>query len=301
MQLHHCPDCGLTQLGYTVDPKIVYRNFPFVSGTTQHRDPAPPGARAATRRGDAAREGLVRRRHRLERRHAAQGISALWRAVPRRRPCRRPRADRERAGHPARCTRSSTRKSAAQIRADHGPADAISAAGVFGHIADLGGVMRGVQTLLAPGGRLRSPTTSTGWTWWSGCTTTTCSTSTCATTPSSPCSGSTTSTGSTCSTSSRSDVHGGSIRCSAAGRAPVRSRSECANLLAVEQAEGLYDEATWSRFAEAVEQRRRDLFDAVYTRQPAARRSSASALLRRRPRSATTVGSGRIWSRTSLR
>ena len=35
MQLHHCPDCGLTQLGYIVNPKVVYQHFPFVSGTTR--------------------------------------------------------------------------------------------------------------------------------------------------------------------------------------------------------------------------------------------------------------------------
>jgi len=46
MQLFHCTDCGLTQLGYTVDPRIVYKNFPFVSGTTQtatrHLQTLPP-------------------------------------------------------------------------------------------------------------------------------------------------------------------------------------------------------------------------------------------------------------------
>src|SRR6187399_885601 len=35
MQLFHCVDCGLTQLGYIVNPAVVYKNFPFVSGTTQ--------------------------------------------------------------------------------------------------------------------------------------------------------------------------------------------------------------------------------------------------------------------------
>ncbi|HUF17647.1 MAG TPA: hypothetical protein VMS12_06360, partial [Thermoanaerobaculia bacterium] len=35
MRLQHCPSCGLTQLSYVVDPKIVYKNFPFVSGTTK--------------------------------------------------------------------------------------------------------------------------------------------------------------------------------------------------------------------------------------------------------------------------
>src|SRR5262249_28151749 len=35
MRLHHCHGCGLTQLGYVVDPAVVYKHFPFVSGTTQ--------------------------------------------------------------------------------------------------------------------------------------------------------------------------------------------------------------------------------------------------------------------------
>src|SRR5438552_9562216 len=34
LQLYHCPGCGLTQLGHIVDPRIVYKRFPFVSGTT---------------------------------------------------------------------------------------------------------------------------------------------------------------------------------------------------------------------------------------------------------------------------
>ena len=35
LKLQHCPECGLTQLSYIVNPKIVYKNYPFVSGTTQ--------------------------------------------------------------------------------------------------------------------------------------------------------------------------------------------------------------------------------------------------------------------------
>ncbi len=45
-----------------------------------------------------------------------------------------------------------TEESARRIRDEHGTADAISAAGVFGHIADLASVMRGVDALLAPEG-----------------------------------------------------------------------------------------------------------------------------------------------------
>src|SRR5262249_1391985 len=35
LRLQHCPGCGLTQLSYIPNPKVVYRNFPFVSGTTK--------------------------------------------------------------------------------------------------------------------------------------------------------------------------------------------------------------------------------------------------------------------------
>jgi len=34
LQLFQCVDCGLCQLGFTVDPAVVYQDFPFVSGTT---------------------------------------------------------------------------------------------------------------------------------------------------------------------------------------------------------------------------------------------------------------------------
>ena len=35
LKLRHCFECGLTQLSYIVDPAVVYKHFPFVSGTTQ--------------------------------------------------------------------------------------------------------------------------------------------------------------------------------------------------------------------------------------------------------------------------
>src|SRR5262249_102863 len=43
-------------------------------------------------------------------------------------------------------------ETASNVARSHGKADAITACGVFGHIADLRGVMQGVSRLLAPGG-----------------------------------------------------------------------------------------------------------------------------------------------------
>ncbi len=86
MQLHHCPDCGLTQLGYIVSPKVVYKNFPFVSGTTRTATEHLQGlARLLVEIGSLGQR-LLRRRHRLERRDAAQGLRASRRALPRHRP-----------------------------------------------------------------------------------------------------------------------------------------------------------------------------------------------------------------------
>jgi len=64
----------------------------------------------------------------------------------------------------------------------------------------------------------------------------------------------------------RSEVYGGSITVLAGrpGKHPVSPR--VGELLALEEAAGLYEEATWQRFARDVEERRRRLFDDVYAR-----------------------------------
>ncbi len=34
LDLYFCQDCGLVQLGYVVPPEVMFRDYPYVSGTT---------------------------------------------------------------------------------------------------------------------------------------------------------------------------------------------------------------------------------------------------------------------------
>lgn len=151
MQLHHCDECGLTQLGYIVDPRVVYRNFPFVSGTT----------RTATEHLQSLPVQLVRMLAMTTQSFAVDigsNDGTLLKAY-------RPHGVRflgvDPAGDPVRIAIEAgiptlhaffDDETAGQIVAMHGQANAITACGVFGHVADLAGLMRGVKLLLAPGG-----------------------------------------------------------------------------------------------------------------------------------------------------
>jgi len=151
LALHHCGDCGLTQLGYTVDPRVVYRHFPFVSGTTRTATEHLQGlARALAERaglapGDLAvdvgsNDGTLLLGYR------GRGLRVLG-VDPSGEPVRVARA----RGIPTLHAFFGA-ETAEAIRRQHGPARAISAAGVFAHVADLDGLMRGVRGLLAPDG-----------------------------------------------------------------------------------------------------------------------------------------------------
>jgi SAM-dependent methyltransferase len=151
MQLFLCETCGLCQLGYTVDPSTVYQDFPFVSGTT----------RTATRHLQDLAQNLAERLDlgpdgfavdvgsndgTLLKGYADAGVKVLGidpAALP-------VRAALE-AGVPT-WHAFFDADTAQRVVSEHGQAEAISAAGCFGHIANLDGVMRGVRTLLKPGG-----------------------------------------------------------------------------------------------------------------------------------------------------
>ena len=151
MQLHHCPECGLTQLGYIVSPKVVYKNFPFVSGTTRTATEHLQGlARLLVEVGslgpDSFAVDIGSNDGTLLKGFVPYGVRFLG---------------IDPSGDPVRIANEQgiptlhdffTEESARGIRDEHGAADAISAAGVFGHIADLASVMRGVDALLAPEG-----------------------------------------------------------------------------------------------------------------------------------------------------
>jgi SAM-dependent methyltransferase len=151
MQLYHCGDCGLTQLGYIVNPRIVYKNFPFVSGTTatatRHLQSLPPRLVEMLRMDEASfAVDIGSNDGTLLKAYKPFGVRFLG-VDP--------------AGDPVRIALEAgiptihgffDEETASAILLDYGQADAITACGVFGHVADLAGLMRGVKMLLAPGG-----------------------------------------------------------------------------------------------------------------------------------------------------
>jgi SAM-dependent methyltransferase len=151
MQLFHCVDCGLTQLGYIVNPAIVYKNFPFVSGTTQtatqHLQTIPAQLVEMGGLGPqsfavdiGSNDGTLLKAYR------PFGVKIL--GVD---PSAIPVQMANEAGIPT--LHAFFNEETAQLLVkEHGHADAISAAGVFAHIAALDSVMRGIQTLLKPTG-----------------------------------------------------------------------------------------------------------------------------------------------------
>lgn len=151
LRLHHCPDCGLTQLGYIVDPSIVYRNFPFVSGTTRtatrHLQSLPTTLVEMLGLGpQALAVDIGSNDGTLLEAYLPHGVRVLG-VDP--------------SGDPVRIANDRgiptlhaffDASTAAWIAERHGPAQAITACGVFAHVANLSGVMHGIEALLAQGG-----------------------------------------------------------------------------------------------------------------------------------------------------
>ncbi len=151
MRLQHCDNCGLTQLSYIVDPRIVYKHFPFVSGTTvtatRHLQSLPPQMveRAGLHR-DFFAVDIGSNDGTLLKGYIPYGVKFLG-VDP--------------SGDPVRIANEHgiptlhaffNEETSEHILKTHGYANAITAAGVFGHMADLTGVMKGVTKLLAPRG-----------------------------------------------------------------------------------------------------------------------------------------------------
>ncbi len=264
MQLHHCPNCGLTQLGYIVDPRIVYKNFPFVSGTTQtatrHLQSLPP--RLVEMQGLGPKSFAV---------DIGSNDGTLLKAYI---PFGVPFLGVDPSGDPVRIAREQgiptlhaffDDDTVSSILADQGHADSVTACGVFGHIADMGGLMAAVKRLLAPRGVF-----ATDSQYW-------------------------------LDTMARrhydnmfhqhlryysmkplihlfgqydmevfdverSEVYGGSIRVFAGhkGENPISSR--VGDLIAVEAEAKLYEDSTNEVFAADTADQRKKLFDAVYSR-----------------------------------
>jgi hypothetical protein len=151
MRMHHCDDCGLTQLGYVVDPDVVYKNFPFVSGTTQ-----------------TARQHLMSLPTALAERHGIGPESFAvdigsndgtllkgWLPVGNRFLGVDPSGDPVRIANDQGLTTWHAffnEETGDRILQEYGQADAVTACGCFAHIAALGSIMKGIVAILAPDG-----------------------------------------------------------------------------------------------------------------------------------------------------
>jgi SAM-dependent methyltransferase len=262
MQLVHCVDCGLTQLGYTVNPRIVYKHFPFVSGTTQtatrHLQTLPAelvsmlGLKKKSFAVDiGSNDGT------LLKGYIPSGVRFL--GVD---PSGDPVRIANEAGVPT-LHAFFNEETAGKIARSHGKADAITACGVFAHIADLSGVMEGVSRLLAPGGVFA--TDSQYWLdmvvrlhydnifhqhlrYYAM----------------RPLMRLFDRYGMDVFDVERSDVYGGSIRVFSCRRGDHPISPRVTALVAEEARHKLYEPETNERFARAVEEHRARLFDAVY-------------------------------------
>ena len=151
MQLFHCETCGLTQLGYVVNPAVVYKYFPFLSGTTKtatnHLQTIPAQLVEMSGLGpESFAVDIGSNDGTLLKAYAPFGVKIM--GID---PSAIPVKIANEAGIPT-LHAFFNEETAALLKTEHGQADAISAAGVFAHIADIGSVMRGIQMLLKPDG-----------------------------------------------------------------------------------------------------------------------------------------------------
>lgn len=262
MKLHHCLQCGLTQLSYIVNPKVVYKHFPFVSGTTK----------TATRHLQSLPRQLVKQMG-LGRRSFAVDIGSndgtLLKGYL---PYGVKFLGIDPAGDPVRIANKQgirtlhaffNEETAARVVEEYGKADAITACGVFGHMADLAGVMKGVKKLLARRGVFA--TDSQYWfdmvrrlhydnmfhqhlRYYSM----------------KPLIHLFRQYDMEVFDAERSEVYGGSIRVFSGHAGAHRISNRVKALVALEEKEKLYDTVTYERFAAKVEKRRQKLFDSVY-------------------------------------
>ncbi len=153
MQLFHCLDCGLTQLGYVVTPAVVSKSFPFVSGTTQtatkHLQTIPEElARMGGLGPQSFAVDIGSNDGTLLKAYRPFGVRTLGvdpSAIP-------ARIANEAGVMTLHAFFNEETAKLVVLEQGQGQADAISAAGVFAHIADLDSVMRGIQILMKPTG-----------------------------------------------------------------------------------------------------------------------------------------------------
>ena len=151
LDVFFCEDCAHVQLLDVVDPRLLFENYVYVSGTSpvfvkhfedyardvRTRFAPAPGSLVVD---IGSNDGTLLRFFK-DAGHAVLGID----------PAKKIAEEATRAGIPTRAA-FFTPAMAQALRAELGPASVITANNVFAHIDDLRGVVEGVRTLLAPGG-----------------------------------------------------------------------------------------------------------------------------------------------------
>ncbi len=151
LELFLCRACGHVQLAVVLDPAMLYRDYVYISGTSpvfiaHFRNYAQELAeRASLRAGDlvvdiGSNDGTFLRFFR-------DGGQRVLGIDPARKIATRASQDGIET-----LAEFFTPALAAEVRAQRGPARAIAANNVLAHIDDLGAVVEGVRTLLAPDG-----------------------------------------------------------------------------------------------------------------------------------------------------
>lgn len=262
LKLHHCLECGLTQLSYIVNPKIVFKNFPFVSGTTQ----------TATKHLQSLPRQLVRMLDLGPRSFAIDIGSNDGTLLKGYIPYGVKFLGIDPAGDPVRIANEQgietlqaffNEETAEYVFEHYGQAKSITACGVFAHIADLSGVMRGVKKLLGKQGVFA--TDSQYWLdmvlrlnydnifhqhlrYYSM----------------KPLIHLFRRYDMDVFDVDRSEVYGGSIRVFSCHAGDYPISDSVGQLLALEENHRLYDQSTYEGLARKVEERRKKLFDDVY-------------------------------------
>ncbi len=150
LELCRCTTCGHVQLSLTVPPEIMFRDYLYVSGTS---DTIPVHFAAYAK--DVALRFVPERGLVVE---IGSNDGTLLRAFDRSKvrvlgvePARNIAKLANAAGIPT-LDEFFGEPIAARVLAEHGPASAIIGNNVVAHIDDLHGLFRGVRSLLAPGG-----------------------------------------------------------------------------------------------------------------------------------------------------
>lgn len=151
LDMYFCQDCGLVQLGYVVPPEVMFRDYPYVSGTTvtltnhfhqlaQHivgRFDLPPGSGIVD---IGSNDGTF-----------LKGFKKLGMRVLGVDPAINIAKIANEAGIET-IPEFFGREIAERIVTERGKMTVLTAAGVFYHIPDLDGVVEGVKMLLADDG-----------------------------------------------------------------------------------------------------------------------------------------------------